>query len=227
MLHGAIALGVAALLAVSCAPTTIEIENGRADQPLKMAKDEALTFVALSKSISEDLVACVEGALSEQELDLTIVPSRQFRDSLFPWFEPSTAPRSDDDLVSLMDRPAVFRRIDDLGLRYVVSLTGGSETVGNDGWGGCAGGYAAVACVGGAEVERKTELTAAVYDLTARQSVGEVTATGSGTFEAGLILFVPYILVSTTEADTCHALAHRVGAYIVGTSSDSVESVGK
>jgi hypothetical protein len=227
MLRGALAFGVAALLAVSCAPTTIEIEDDRAGQPLELAEDEALTFVALSKSIPEDLVACVEGSLGEQAPDLTIVPSRQFRDSLFPWFEPSTAPRSDSDLVALMGRPAVLRRIEDLGLRYVVSLTGGSETVGNDGWGGCAGGYAAVACVGGAGIERKTDLTAAILDLTARRSVGEVTATGSGTFEAGLILLVPYILVTSTEADTCLALAHRVGALIAGTSSHSEESVGE
>jgi len=227
MLRGASALGISALLAVSCAPTTIDIKNKHAGPRLELAEDGALTFVVLSKSIPEDLVACLEGGVGEQAPDLAVVPSRQFRDSLFPWFEPSTAPRSDADFVALMERRDVWRRIEDLGLRYVVSLTGGSETVGSDSWGGCVGGYAAAACVGGAQIERKTNLTAAIHDLSARRSAGEITATGSATFEAGLILLVPYILVTTTETDTCLALAQGIGAFIADTSPRIEESVGE
>jgi hypothetical protein len=192
-----------------------------------MAADEVLTIVSLSTEISEDVIQCVEESLRDEAPGLNVMPSRQFRNSFFPWFEPNTAPHSDEDLALLMDRDGVRQHVSDLGLRYVVSLSGRTYTVGKNSWGGCVGGYAGAACVTGMEIETQTDLTAAIHDFTSSRSVGEISATGAGTSAAGVILLLPYVVFSSAEADTCRALAKRINAFVTGASSEHEQSIGE
>ena len=212
------------LVAASCATSTVEVQDTRPGLRGGIAADESLTIVSVSSSISEDVLKCVEDSLRGEAPALIVVPSRKFRDSMFPWFEPSTMPGSDDHLAQLMGKPSVRQRVMDLGLRYVVALSGGTYTAGNDSWGGCAGGYAAAACVGGMTIDMKTDLTAAILDLTSSQSVGEIEATGAGTSGAGLILLLPYFFISSTETYTCRALAHSIARFVSGSQPPATPS---
>ena len=194
----------------------MEVQSTGPGQQEKIAAGESLTIVSVSSSTTEDVLGCVEDSLRKRAPELTIIPFRKFRNSMFPWFEPSTTPGSDEELAQLMGKSNVRQRVMDFGLRYVVALSGRTQATGIDSWGGCFGGYAGAACVGGNSLDRRTNLTAAILDLKSSRSVGEIEATGSGTSQMGLILLLPYLIVTPTESVTCDALAQRIVRFVTG-----------
>ena len=193
----------------ACARGEVEVRDDDS-KPIGIAEGETLSFVSLSTTLPEGALQCLESSVKRQAPDLTVIPSQEFRDSLFPWFEPGTMPDNDEDLAELMNKPKVQQKVRDFGLRYLVALKGRNRGEGLEQWGGCVGGYAAVGCVGGMSVDSQTDLTASIIDLQSSRTLGEIEASGSASTSAGLILIVPYLVVGDSLTDTCRALAGHV-----------------
>jgi hypothetical protein len=193
----------------ACARGEIEVRDDD-PKPIGIAVGETLSFVSLSTTLPEGALKCLENSVKSQAPDLTVIPSQEFRDSLFPWFEPGTIPNNDEDLAELMDKPKVQKKVREFRLRYLVALQGRSRGEGLDQWGGCVGGYAMVGCVGGMSVDSQTDLTASIIDLQSSRTLVEIEASGSASTSAGLILIVPYLVVGDSLTDTCRALAGHV-----------------
>ena len=75
---------------------------------------------------SANLADCVRKSMHRANSNLRFIDPLEFRDDLFPWFEPGTAPKVTDNLVLLLHRPLVREKIAQLGLRYVISIDGAS-----------------------------------------------------------------------------------------------------
>jgi hypothetical protein len=193
----------------ACASGEVKVQDND-PKPIGIAEGEALSFVSLSTTLPEGVLQCLETSVKNRAPDLTVIPSQEFRDSLFPWFEPGTMPDNDEDLAVLMNKPKVRQEVREFGLRYLVALKGKNRSEGIDQWGGCVGGYAAVGCVGGMSVDSQTDLTASILDLQSSRTLGEIEASGSASSGAGLILIVPYLVVGDSLTDTCRALAGHV-----------------
>ncbi len=80
-----------------------------------------------------DYIRCVENALGRGSAGLRVIPNQQFVDSLFPWFEPRTAPAETKGLSTLMKRPGVAQAVADMGVRYIIWLDGDTERVAQGG----------------------------------------------------------------------------------------------
>ena len=78
----------------------MEVQDTGPGQQEKIAEGESLTIVSVSSSTSEDVLGCVEDSLRKQAPGLAVIPFRKFRNSMFPWFEPSTTLGSDECLTS-------------------------------------------------------------------------------------------------------------------------------
>ncbi|MCP4300103.1 MAG: hypothetical protein GY783_05940, partial [Gammaproteobacteria bacterium] len=108
--------------------------------------NEGESVVILAKSYHQgnqtegDYITCIENALGRGSQGLRVIPRQQFVDSLFPWFEPRTAPAETKGLTKLMERPGVADVVEDLGVRYIVWLDGDTETVAQGGSLSCAAG---------------------------------------------------------------------------------------
>ena len=87
-----------------------------------------------------DYIRCVENALGRGSGGLRVIPNQQFVDSLFPWFEPRTAPAETKGLTALMGRPGVSEAVEEMGVRYIVWLDGDTERVAQGGSLSCAAG---------------------------------------------------------------------------------------
>ncbi|HEX9659070.1 MAG TPA: hypothetical protein VGA18_02180, partial [Rhodothermales bacterium] len=95
-----------------------------------------------------DFVECISDALAKGSTGLDVHSSTEFEDMMYPWFEPSTAPLSTDDLSQLFDRPGVMARVRDTGVRYVVWLDGSTDRVASGGGITCAAGVGGAGCMG-------------------------------------------------------------------------------
>ena len=143
--------------------------------------------------------------------DVGIVPSKSFLSATYPWFEPANVPGNSEALATVLAETKVQQKVADLGLHYVVVVGGGTLATGK-GWGGAVGGggspYGAV--IGGVNTEKKTRLTATILDMQASKKVAHVEVFASGEAHVGLIVLIPYIVISPTEGAACKALAQRV-----------------
>ena len=161
-----------------------------------------------------DYISCVEKALGGGSGGISVVPSQQFVDQLFPWFEPRTAPADTKGLPNLMKRPGVAKAVKDMGVRYIVWLDGDTERVAEGGSLSCAAGPGGGGCFGFAWWQNDADYEASVWDLDDYEAAGTVSADVSGTsFLPALVVPIP--LIARTQTRACKGLANHLRAFIV------------
>lgn len=207
--------GVAAALLVGC--VTSRVENSR-EAVTGIGEGESVVIMAKSYHLGNETEAkyirCIEDSLARGSNGLRVIPNREFVDSLFPWFEPRTAPSETKGLAKLMERPGVAGKIEDLGVRYVIWLDGDTEKVAGGGSLSCAAGPGGGGCFGFAWWQNASDYDAYVWDLQGLESAGTISADVSGTsFLPALVIPIP--LIARTQAKACKGLAEQLRAFIV------------
>ena len=159
-------------------------------------------------------IQCIEDNLSRGRNGLRVIPHDEFIDSLFPWFEPRTAPAETKNLAKLMDRPGVAERIAEQGVRYIIWLDGDTDKVAGGGSLSCAAGPGGGGCFGFAWWQKDADYNAYVWDLEEQESAGTVTTDVTGTsFMPALVIPVP--LIARTQAKACRTLSDQLHRFIV------------
>ena len=181
---------------------------------------EGETVVVMAKSYHQGneteikYIRCVESALGRGKDGLNVVPTQQFVDNLFPWFEPRTAPADTKGLVQLMNRPGVPQAIQRMGVRYIIWLDGETERVSQGGSLSCAAGPGGGGCFGFAWWQDDADYEASIWDLSDSEAAGTVTADYSGTsFLPALVVPIP--LIARTQSKACNGLAKQLKAFLV------------
>lgn len=173
----------------------------------------------LGNETEEDYIQCVERGLERGSSGLRVIPHRQFVDSLFPWFEPRTAPSETKHLPQLMDNPGVMERIADQKIRYIIWLDGDTERVAGGGSLSCAAGPGGGGCFGFAWWQNQADYEADIWDLAGLEAAGTVTTDVSGTsFMPAIVIPIP--LIARAQAKACKSLALQLQQFIVGDDSD-------
>ena len=199
---------------------TSRVENSR-EGITGIGDGESVVIMArsyhLGNETEDKYISCVEDALARGSRGLRVIPHREFIDSLFPWFEPRTAPAETKGLPKLMQRPGVAEKIADSGVRYIIWLDGDTERVAGGGSLSCAAGPGGGGCFGFAWWQNDADYNAAVWDLKGLESAGNVSADVSGTsFLPALVVPIP--LIARARAAACRGLADQLRSFIVDDS---------
>jgi len=179
---------------------------------------EAVVIMAKSYHLGNETEAkyikCVEESLARGSKGLRVIPSNEFVDMLFPWFEPRTAPAETKNLAKLMNRPGVAEKIAEQKIRYIIWLAGDTEKVAGGGSLSCAAGPGGGGCFGFAWWQKDADYDASVWDLDGLESAGTVSTDVSGkSFMPALVIPLPFI--ARTQAKACHTLADQLHSFIV------------
>lgn len=196
---------------------TSRVEDAR-ESITGIESDESVVILAksyhLGNETEDKYINCVEDALSRGSKGLRVIPHKQFIDSLFPWFEPRTAPAETKGLPKLLERPGVAERIAEQKVRYIIWLDGDTDRVAGGGSLSCAAGPGGGGCFGFAWWQNDADYNAAVWDLQGLESAGSVTADVSGTsFLPALVVPIP--LIARARAAACKGLAEQLRTFIV------------
>lgn len=207
--------GFAALVLSGC--ITSRVEDAR-ESVTGIETGESIVILAksyhLGNETEDKYISCIEDALSRGSRGLRVIPHKQFIDSLFPWFEPRTAPAETKGLPRLMERPGVAERIAEQNVRYIVWLDGDTDRVAGGGSLSCAAGPGGAGCFGFAWWQNDADYNAAVWDLKGLESAGSITADVSGTsFLPALVVPIP--LIARAQAAACKGLAEQLRTFIV------------
>jgi hypothetical protein len=160
-----------------------------------------------------DFVQCISDALVKGSKGLDVHSSTEFEDMMYPWFEPSTAPLSTDDLSQLLERPGVMERVRDTGVRYVVWLDGSTDRVASGGGITCAAGVGGAGCMGLAWWEDDSRYDATVWDLQERESAGTIHADVKGRSVMPAII-VPLPFIARPQAAACRGLTEQLKEFL-------------
>ena len=206
---------VATMLSSGCITSTV-VDTRQSTTGI--GEGESIVIMAKSYHLGNETEAkyinCVENAISRGSKGLRVIPNAQFVDSLFPWFEPRTAPAETKNLAKLMERPGVAEKIAAQGIRYIVWLDGDTERVAGGGSLSCAAGPGGGGCFGFAWWQNDADYEASVWDLQGLESAGTVSADVSGTsFMPALVIPLPFIARTQTKA--CKSLARQLHSFIV------------
>ena len=182
-----------------------------------MTKDESLVILSRAsyneRETEESFTDCLSEALSGGKTPIRLINGAEFKDQLYPWFEPRTAPDSSDDLARLFAQPGVQQRIDENNVRYIAWIDGDTITTDRGGSFSCTVSTVGGGCFGVTYWEEDASYEAAIWDLQNLTTAGEISADASGTsYIAGLVLPIPIMARPGNAA--CKALALQLKEFL-------------
>ena len=180
--------------------------------------DEAMVILGrASYSDRETKVSftdCIEAELSAGKTAIRLIPQNQFKDDLYPWFEPRTAPTSASDLSRLFAEPGVRARIDEAKVRYLAWIEGDTLTTDRGGSMSCTLTTFGGGCFGMSYWEQDASYQASIWDVNQLTTAGKISADASGTsYIAGLVIPIPIIARPGNAA--CKGLAAQLREFIL------------
>ena len=161
----------------------------------------------------QDFVDCISESLARGDREIIVHNSTEFEDMLYPWFEPSTAPLNIADMSELLDRPAVARRVEDTGVRFLVWLDGSTDRVASGGSITCAAGVGGAGCMGLAWGEDDARYDAAVWDIEQLNQSGTIHADVRGRSVMPAVV-VPMPFISRPQAKACRGLTEQLEQFL-------------
>jgi len=201
----------AVILLSGCGATTTIDEYRPTNNVMEINSEQSVVILGRRDAghydTDREFIDCVASKM--KGADIAVLPERQFVDSIYPWFEPRTAPKGLKRLTRLMQDPAIKDQVERQGIRYLVWLDGSTETSGQGGSISCAIGPGGGGCFGFAQWEKSSIYEAIVWDLTDLTEKGRLRVDSTGTsYLIGVVAPIP--LLTPVKNDACNSLGTQL-----------------
>jgi hypothetical protein len=217
MRAGSVRAGGLALLALlaACKSTTI-IDEHRVTETSIGSGESIVVLGRRSGSeheTEEDFIRCVGDNLSRGGNAINVVPEKTFVDSMYPYFEASTAPTDVRNLDRLVQIPEIRAKLQQFGVRYFVWIDGFTETVDKQGSISCAIGPGGGGCFGFATWDDAANYEASIWDFKDLALSGKISTETQGTSFLPAI-FIPVPLLARVQSNACHSMAEQLRSFL-------------
>jgi hypothetical protein len=153
-------------LIAGCTTTRLEEQT---NLPFEILEGESVVITSNSYHVGNetetDFLQCINKSLIKKQKTFNVIPTQQFINQLYPWFEPRTAPQTTDDLSSFLARDLVREKIETLDVKYFVNISGQTTTNSSSGALTCAAGPGGGGCFGLAWWDDTSSYSASIWDL--------------------------------------------------------------
>jgi hypothetical protein len=211
----------------ACTTSGVSVER---DTTTGAKPGDAIAFVfspgfslATRRAEESEIIGCISDAVAKAHPALRIVGPDEFRRVVFPDLAREAAPSKPEFLTLLLKHPRFKERVSSIGVRYLISVVGGTEQTGGPAAGAIGGMGAAVIVVAGSW-DRTSSLTASVIDLERERTVGKLGALATG-HPWVLVIFPSPVMIGApafTEAKACADLGEAVAKFIA--DGDTLEA---
>lgn len=165
----------------------------------------------------EDFVACVADVVSRGSNGIEVIPEDHFLDTMFPFFEPRTAPMRTNHLEQILDEEVARQKLESLGVEYIVWLDGMSQRLSSAGSMSCTAGPGGAGCFGFATWEDGSAYEAEIWDLDNLVTAGTISTDSSGQSYMPAVV-VPIPLLARVEAKACNGMGDQLRSFLNGKS---------
>jgi hypothetical protein len=213
--QGKIAALIAVLLLSACKSTTVIDETRQA--PTSINSDEAVVVLGRRTSgehdTENDFISCVGDSLDHGDHAIKVIPEKKFVDSMYPYFEASTAPMDVKNLAKLVQNPAIARKFNDFKIRYFVWIDGSTQRTGSSGSITCSVSPAGGGCFGFATWDDESDYEASIWDFKHLNLSGKISTTTQGTSYLPAIV-IPIPLLARVQAHACENMAEQIKSFL-------------
>ena len=204
------------ITAVGCSTTRIDEEVNTA---FTISGDESIVLLSNSYHTGNqtelDFMDCLNNSILKKQDTFEIIPTRQFQNLFYPWFEPSTAPQSIEDLPKILGNELIKEKLSVMKIKYLIKITGETKTNASSGALSCAAGPGGGGCFGFAWWDDTSAYNASVWDLSQETSVGNVSAKVTGTSMIPAII-IPIPILARTQSNACDGLSDQIVNFFSG-----------
>ena len=203
------------LLISGCKSTTV-IDEYRDTQTSLKSGDAVVILGRRHNSehdTEKDFISCVGKSLASDDKNITVIPEDKFVDSMYPYFEVSTAPMDVKNLDKLVKNPIIAKKFSDFKLRYFIWIDGFTERTGSSGSISCTISPAGGGCFGFASWDDESNYEATVWDFKTLNLAGRISDKTEGTSYLPAII-VPIPLLARVKAHACSSLADRIKTFL-------------
>ncbi len=216
MLSNACKLIVLLVFLTGCSNTTT-VDEYRENESTAMLEGESIVVLGRRSSTSYetefDFITCVGNTLKNKLRGINIIPEKEFLNSMYPYFETSTAPMDVQNLDKLVQTPAVAKKLNDFRIRYFVWIDGFTETTNKSGSMSCAVGVGIAGCLGFASWDDKSNYEATIWDFKELNLEGKISTQSSGTSYVPAVI-IPLPLLARVQSGACSNMANQIGSFL-------------
>lgn len=198
---------------IGCSTTRVDEEVNTA---FTISGDESIVLLSNSYHTGNqtelDFMDCLNSSISKKQNTFEIIPTRQFQNLFYPWFEPSTAPQNIEDLPKILSNELIKNQLFEMKIKYLIKITGETKTNASSGALSCAAGPGGGGCFGFAWWDDTSAYNASVWDLSQETSVGNVSANVTGTSMIPAII-IPIPILARTQSNACEGLSDQIVSF--------------
>lgn len=201
-----------AILTSACTTVTID-EHRRSATRAEIGAEQSV--VVLGRRHSSDyetepnLIDCVGNVLATGDGRLNVIPERDFLDSLYPWFEPRTAPMHVRDLDRYLKHPEIASAMNDYQVRYIIWIDGNTEKTDSAGSIGCSISVGGAGCFGFGTWENQSDYEASVWDYEKLETHGHISADATGTSYMPAVV-IPIPIIARVKNSACKGMGEQL-----------------
>ena len=192
--------------------TTSRLEE-QVNLPLNLKEGESIAVISNSyhsgNQTEYDFIQCVNKSLSKKQDYFNLIQTEYFQNMLYPWLEPRTAPQTPEDLPEFLSRDLVRGTLETHNIKYLINISGETNTNSSSGALSCAAGPGGGGCFGLAWWDDTSSYSASVWDIAQQSSVGSVSATVSGTSVIPALI-IPIPIIARTKSSACDGLVKQL-----------------
>ena len=160
-----------------------------------------------------DFIDCIGGRIRNGNEAIRVIPEQQFIDSMYPWFEPRTAPLSIESVGRLMALPSVANKLIELDLEYMIWIDGRTQETNSSGTMTCGIGPTGAGCFGFGTWGTESEYEATIWNFNDRAEVGKMNAVTSGQSYMPAVV-VPIPIIAPVQSTACDSLSNQLLKYL-------------
>lgn len=156
-----------------------------------------------------DFIECVAKHIVARDRSIEIIDEIEFINSMYPWFEPRTAPLRPTDIDRLMQQQPVAEQLAALKLEYMIWVDGSTVQTNSAGSMTCGVGPGGAGCFGFGTWGNESDYEATIWDFTDRAEVGRLNTTTSGQSYMPAVV-VPIPIIAPVQGTACDGLGDQL-----------------
>ena len=197
-------------LITSCSTTRVDEE---VNLPFELIEGQSIVVLSDSYHTGNkteiDFMDCLNKNLKRKQNKFNLIPTNQFKNDFYPWFEPSTAPQNAEQLPKFLKREIIKNKLGALNIKYIINISGETTTNSSSGALSCAAGPGGGGCFGFAWWDDTSSYSASVWDLNEATVIGNVSASVTGTSVIPAIV-IPIPILARTQSNACEGLSNQI-----------------
>ena len=160
-----------------------------------------------------NFVNCINRKVSGGSNAIPVIDEQNFRDALFPWFEPRTAPGKATDLPEMLAQPILADRLNEIGLRYLIWVEGSTQRIDQGGSLSCSVTPGGAGCFGFLTWENDSKYEASIWDVRTGRQAGRVSSDANGTSDMPAVV-VPIPMIARVQQSACNSLGAQLKTFL-------------